>query len=122
MIAFFHLSRYRCSADRLCVHPCHTAMPKFDDNLSRKIFRQQLDVIFNPVRQFHSSSPQSLHSPFPTHQFPPVFYELCIYSFKLEYSHFMHEEVLLTNMNDSISVLTDRLNKMIYSNLCLRMK
>ena len=62
--------RSNVSGQRLCcyfwslatvddVTPRHAAFPHFNDNLARKIFREQLDVSFNPLRYFHCRPPFS---------------------------------------------------------------
>lgn len=51
------LSRFRSLPTVDYVPSRHAALPNFNDDLACKIKRQQLDVLFNPMRQFHPLPP-----------------------------------------------------------------
>lgn len=55
VLSWQRLSRFRSLPTVENVPSRHAALPNFDDNLACKIKRQQLDVLFNPMRQFHPS-------------------------------------------------------------------
>jgi hypothetical protein len=56
-LSWQRLSRFRCLPTVEYVPPRHAALPNLNDDLARKIKRQQLDVLFNPMWQFHQSPP-----------------------------------------------------------------
>jgi hypothetical protein len=56
-LVLLHLSRLRCSADRLRLNPRHAASPPDNDDLPGEFRRQHVHLLLNPLSQVHAGKP-----------------------------------------------------------------